>query len=144
MQYRNWVLLLSLLGGPVYAGITGYPWSSGVSITSSEADGQKISLSLQQGVEWKLHNNWGWTISPFIGIEYDRSSVILHSWNNSTKPKYGIELANQFSYGPINWAEIRVGIQKQNYYYHDKITEYRQTERKETYLRMYMSGNWSH
>jgi hypothetical protein len=110
MRYRYWILLLHLLASPVFAGITGYPWSSGVSMTSSEAVGQKISLNLQQGVEWQMSKHSGWTISPFVGAEYDRSNIVLHSWNNSTKPKYGIELANQFSYGPINWAEIRVGI----------------------------------
>ena len=125
-----------------HAEITGYPWSSGFSAVTSESDGEKLSFSFQQGVEWSIKST-DWTISPFIGVNYDRSNILRHSWNNSTKPKYGIEVANQFSFGPINWGEFRVGVQKQQYYYRDNITLYRETERKEAYVRMYMNGNWS-
>ncbi|HEY7772432.1 MAG TPA: hypothetical protein VIC26_04570 [Marinagarivorans sp.] len=127
---------------PSQAEITGYPWSSGFSLVSTEAEGEKISWSFQQGVEWSIKDS-DWTVSPFVGFEYNRSNVLLHSWNNASKPKYGLELANQFSFGPINWGEFRVGVQKQKYYYRDKITEYRQTEREEAYVRMYVNGNWS-
>lgn len=138
-----WLLLATTISPISQAEITGYPWSSGFSATSTEADGEKLSLSFQQGVEWSLSKNNDWTISPYIGLEYDRSNVLLHSWNNATKPKYGIELSNQFSYGPINWGEVRVGVQKQKYHYRDNITLYRQTERQEAYVRMYVNGNWS-
>ena len=136
-------LLVSLLSSHGHAEITGYPWSSGFSTISTEAEGEKLNLSFQQGVEWSLARHTQWTISPFIGLDYNRSNVLMHSWNNVTKPKFGIELANQFSYGPINWGEIRVGLQKQTFKYRDNITLYRETERKEAYLRMYVNGNWS-
>ncbi|BCD96456.1 hypothetical protein [Marinagarivorans cellulosilyticus] len=131
-----------LYSGAGYAEITGYPWSSGFSAVSSESDGEKLSFSFQQGVEWSIKST-DWTISPFIGLNYDRSNILRHSWNNSTKPKYGIEVANQFRFGPINWGEFRVGVQNQKYYYRDNITLYRETERKEAYVRMYMNGNWA-
>lgn len=128
---------------PCHAEITGFPWSAGFSAVSTESDGEKISFSLQQGVEWQVLKHSDWTISPYVGLEYDRSNVLLHSWNNSTKPKYGVELSNNFRYGVINWGEVRVGWQRQRYYYRDKITLYRETEREEAYVRMYMNGNWS-
>lgn len=132
-----------ILSAVVQAEITGYPWSSGLSSSSTQANGEKLSLSFQQGVEWSLSSKNDWTVSPFVGVEYDRSNVIQDSWNNATKPKYGVELANHFSFGPINWGEVRVGVQKQKYYYRDKITLYRQTDRQEAYVRMYVNGNWS-
>lgn len=115
----------------------------GFSAVSTETDGQKYSFSLQQGIEWQISEKSDWTISPYIGLNYDRSNVPIHSWNNSTKPKLGVELSNNFRFGVINWGEVRVGWQRQRYYYRDNITLYRETERDETYVRMYMNGNWS-
>lgn len=128
---------------PCAGEITGYPWSMGFSAVSTETDGQKYSFSLQQGIEWQISEKSDWTISPYIGLNYDRSNVPIHSWNNSTKPKLGVELSNNFRFGVINWGEVRVGWQRQRYYYRDNITLYRETERDETYVRMYMNGNWS-
>lgn len=110
---------------------------------SSEADGQKLNVSMQQGIEWQITDKSDWTISPYVGLNYDRSNIPIHSWNNATKPKYGVELSNNFRFGVINWGEVRVGWQRQRYYYRDKITLYRETDRKEAYVRMYMNGNWS-
>ena len=136
-------LALAALASTADAEVTGYPWSTGFSLVSTEADGEKLSFSFQQGIEWQLFANSDWTVSPFIGLNYDRSNRPIQSWNNATKPKYGIELSNNFRFGVINWGEIRLGWQHQRYYYRDEKKLYRETERNETYVRMYMNGNWS-
>lgn len=125
------------------AEIKGYPWSMSVSGGSAESDGERMGFSLQQGIEWGLGATEEWTLSPFIGLVYNRSNIPEHAWNNVTEPRYGIELFRQFDYGPINWGEVRVGIQKQKYHYHDGETAHRELDRKEAYFRLYMNGNWS-
>lgn len=143
------IRVLSLLTIPLCFAATldcraeiGYPWSMGMSTTSAESDGEKLSFSIQQGLEVDVGER-GWSVSPFIGLNYDRSNIPIQSWNNVTKPRMGIELSNQFNYGPINWGEIRLGIQKQRYHYRDGKTDFRETSRQEAYMRMYMNGNWA-
>ena len=149
MAYLHFVLLsilLTLFANTTLGDIKGYPWSAGISTSSAESDGEKVSLSFQQGVEWGVSSKGElkhWRVSPFVGIDYNRSNIPEHSWNNATRPKYGVELSRQFRYGPINWGEFRAGVQQQTYHYRDGERDYRETERKEAYVRMYMNGNWS-
>ena len=138
------LLLVFIFQAPLIAAeIKGYPWSMGFSGGSAESDGERIGVSLQQGVEWGLGKATQWSVSPFVGLVYDRSNIPEHSWNNVTKQRYGVELSNNFTYGPINWGEMRVGIQEQKYRYRDGETQNRETDRKEAYVRVYMTGNWS-
>ena len=136
-------MVIGLTSPPAHAEIKGFPWSMGLSATSADSDGERFGFSFQQGVEWGVDKQGEWSLSPYVGISYDSSNVSTQSWNNVTKPRYGIELSNQFRFGPINWGEVRVGVQREDFYYHDGQTAYRETTRDEAYIRTYMNGNWA-